>query len=86
MKMFTDECKGEKFQQILDIWHLVGKSVFTEGVMKGLPKVPEYYYRLTGEWKGWADWYGVDSSEDLFEELAKQDKLEEMAFSNMWHE
>lgn len=37
----------------------------------GLPKHPDFVYRLSGEWKGWADFLGKPLSKCSKEELAE---------------
>jgi hypothetical protein len=85
MSIFGDDETTMKVQEAWDKWYAEGKDVFTEGDMKGKPKHPEYYYRLSNEWKGWSDWHGIDPSQKEYAEYAEQDRVEDMAFDVMWH-
>ena len=45
-----------------------------------MPKHPEYIYRLSDEWEGWNDFFGISEDSPEFMENLLQDVFEDRVF------
>lgn len=72
----------KKIEEILSEWRNHGEETLKQAV--GMPRHPEYIYRLTGDWQGWNHMFGV-LPEDVvnYRQNLEQDRLEDEAFRRL---
>lgn len=73
--------KNQKVNEILHRWLVEGEEDHTTEDGQLIPKCPEFVYRLSGEWKGWSDFLGVDFSSEAYKDNEYRDQLEDQAFA-----
>lgn len=55
VERLTDEEMGWLHSELTKVTALKGEG-------KGFPRYPNFVYRLSGEWEGWADYLGTDTA------------------------
>ena len=67
----------ESISGILQEWALYGEDSQRYGWASSEPVHPEYIYRLSGEWKGWSNFLGIEDNASN----SARDALENLAFT-----
>ncbi len=68
----------ENVKSIIEVWLKEGHDADAKD--NRLPARPEFFYRQTGEWKGWSDYHGVAPDQAKWREYLLRDIFEESAF------
>ena len=70
----TDQAIGN----IIESWFAKGTQAHS--THPHLPLHPEFIYRLSGEWRGWNDFLGIDTDDQEFDTHRRIDEVEDRAF------
>jgi len=74
-------------RDIIKKWKMHGDKLHKDPALKkeGIPRHPEYVYRLDGQWRGWNHFLGTEEADPRYAENEMMDGLEDIAFSWMQH-
>lgn len=73
----TGRSRDELISEVIGEWAADGHRASPEG----MPHHPELVYRISGDWKGWNDFFDVPEDHESYAENRAQDALEDDVFA-----